>query len=199
MSKEIPLTDEDRAPWLLIVRNQAEKICADQTEESAAPSLLLSPDHVSSSNESDGTKENEDVGEADGVHSEIHKTVPPSKPKLRGAVVACSALRQQYRETLRGSKHHHHEDDGSTHGDSSSHPIPTYFVFLKGERETLFARMSSRKNHFMKAAMLDSQLKTLESPDETGEEGIITVRVEEAMDRQVELAREGLQRFGISC
>ena len=191
MSDGIPLTDEDRAPWLLIVRNQAEKMCADQTEESAAPSSLA-PDHVSSSS---GT--NEDLG----VHSENenHKAAAPSK--LRGVVVACSALRQQYRETLRGSKHHHHDhaNDGSAPDDSYSHPIPTYFVFLKGERETLFSRMSSRQNHFMKAAMLDSQLKTLESPDETGEEGIITVRIEETMDRQVELAKEGLQRLGISC
>lgn len=64
-----------------------------------------------------------------------------------GGVVACSALKEQYRRTLLG--------DGSF-------PVPR--VYLKGTRDTLYRRLRHRKNHFMGSELLDSQLKTLEEP-----------------------------------
>ena len=38
------------------------------------------------------------------------------------------------------------------------------FVFLNGSRELLAARIAARRNHFMPASLLDSQLATLEPP-----------------------------------
>lgn len=71
-----------------------------------------------------------------------------------GLVVACSALRRAYRDRIR-----RHERD-------------VVFVHLHGTRELLAARAASRTGHFMPAALLDSQLETLE-PLESDEAGVI--------------------------
>jgi gluconokinase len=64
-----------------------------------------------------------------------------------GAVLACSALKEAYRQTLQA-------------GES----LPLVWVFLDGDRALLEARLEGRKDHYMKASMLDSQLDTLEKP-----------------------------------
>jgi gluconokinase len=61
-------------------------------------------------------------------------------------VVACSALKHAYRETL------------------APDPGPVRFVYLRGRFEVLRQRMETRSGHFMKEAMLKSQLETLEEP-----------------------------------
>ncbi|KAF8135729.1 P-loop containing nucleoside triphosphate hydrolase protein, partial [Boletus edulis] len=87
-----------------------------------------------------------------------------------GVIVACSSLKKTYRAVLRG--------------DGVQTSLPTYFVYLKGEREVLLARMVHRQGHFMKAGMLESQLDTLESPE--GEPGVVTVTVDMATEAQVQ-------------
>jgi gluconokinase len=64
-----------------------------------------------------------------------------------GTVVACSALKRKYRDQIR-------LEAGA----------PVVFLYLRGQRETLLARMSTRPGHFMPPALLDSQLATLEPP-----------------------------------
>lgn len=86
-----------------------------------------------------------------------------------GVVVACSALKKTYRSVLRGT------EDGAS--------LSTYFVYLKGERDVLMARMQSRQGHFMKAGMLESQLDTLESPED--EPGVVSVSVDLSTEEQV--------------
>ena len=75
-------------------------------------------------------------------------------------VVACSALRRVYRDVIRD------EAPG------------TFFAELAIDRAVLEERMRLRVDHFMPAALLDSQLQTLESL-EADEEGI---RVDAAAD-----------------
>lgn len=69
------------------------------------------------------------------------------------AVVACSALRRTYRDRIRAVV-----------------SGPVSFVELDGTPQVLTERMSSRAGHFMPAALLTSQLSTLESlaAEETG-------------------------------
>lgn len=70
--------------------------------------------------------------------------------RLRGKTVflACSALRAVYRERL-------------------SAGLPGLrFIYLKGSREEIQARLTGRKNHFMPASLLDSQFAFLEEPQE---------------------------------
>jgi len=100
MNSGMPLTDEDRAPWLRAVALAAR---------------------------------------------DVHE-------QGRNVVVACSALRRVYRDLLREAS-----------GD-------LIFVHLDGAREVLAARLGARVGHFMPAALLDSQLGTLEllQDDERG-------------------------------
>lgn len=69
-----------------------------------------------------------------------------------GIVVACSALKRGYRDRLR-----------------SACPAVA-FVHLDGSRELLAQRAGARADHFMPAALLDSQIETLEAlgADEDG-------------------------------
>lgn len=60
-------------------------------------------------------------------------------------VVACSALKESYREVLRVDE------------------AKVKFIYLKGSYEVILQRMQSRK-HFMKPAMLQSQFASLEEP-----------------------------------
>lgn len=78
--------------------------------------------------------------------------------KNEGAVIACSALKQIYRELI------------ATGGDVT-------FIYLKGSHEVLSARVSSRKDHFMPVSLLNSQLKTLEEPKDA-----ITVDIDQKPD-----------------
>ena len=64
----------------------------------------------------------------------------------RNAVFTCSALKESYRRVLL---------DGAA---------GTALVFLAGDRDVLLARIAQRRDHYMKPAMLESQLAILEPP-----------------------------------
>lgn len=64
-----------------------------------------------------------------------------------GAVLACSALKEAYRQTLQAGA-----------------GTPLSWVFLDTDPVVLRARLAARQGHYMKADMLDSQLATLEKP-----------------------------------
>ncbi len=63
-----------------------------------------------------------------------------------GGVLACSALKESYRDLLRVDE------------------TQVKFVYLKGDYSTILARLQRRHNHYMKPSMLDSQFRTLEEP-----------------------------------
>ncbi|OBH41429.1 gluconate kinase [Mycobacterium intracellulare] len=69
-----------------------------------------------------------------------------------GGVVSCSALKKTYRDRLR------------------AHCPGVEFVHLSGSAELIAGRLTARTDHFMPAALLRSQLDTLEAlgPDEAG-------------------------------
>ncbi len=71
------------------------------------------------------------------------------------AVLACSALKQRYRDSLR-------------------HAVPHLgFVFLELSREEAIERVAHRSGHFMPASLVDSQFHDLESP--VGEARVLAV------------------------
>ena len=94
MSQGIPLTDDDRAPWL------------DQINQIAL-------NHLGS-----------------------------------GAVIACSALKKEYRARL-----------------SQSIEQNVTWVYLQGSYGLIADRMKNRKGHFMNVRMLKSQFETLQEPN----------------------------------
>jgi gluconokinase len=96
MHAGIPLTDEDRAPWL----------------------------------------------------ASLHEVLLGWYRSGKSGVLACSALRQSYRDEL-------------------SKGIPSAelrFVLLEVPKDVLQHRLAERKNHYMSPALLDSQIATLETP-----------------------------------
>ena len=70
--------------------------------------------------------------------------------KHTGCVLACSALREIYRDKL---------EDGLAEGTID-------FVLLEGSRELIAGRMAIRHHEFMSNALLDSQFATLETPQD---------------------------------
>ena len=97
MSHAVPLTDDDRRPWLDALRG-------------VIATTLTNGDH---------------------------------------AVIACSALKHAYRETLRVPN-------------APSGAIR--FVYLDVPRAVLAERLAARQHHFAPPALLESQLDTLERP-----------------------------------
>lgn len=91
----------------------------------------------------------------------------------RSLVVACSALKKQYRERLRNVS-------GSV-----------YFIFLNGPEELIEKRIQARQGHYMPSSLLKSQFADLEDP--TGEAGVIEIDVDqskkEVLDRALEKVR----------
>ncbi|PSB03288.1 gluconokinase [Merismopedia glauca] len=63
-------------------------------------------------------------------------------------IFACSALKQSYRELLQGND------------------PQVAWIYLKGSYQQLWQRMQDRPEHFMKPEMLQSQLDTLEIPQD---------------------------------
>jgi gluconokinase len=94
MNHGIPLSDEDRLPWLNAVRALIEKCLSEGTD----------------------------------------------------AVIACSALRQAYRNILLAD------------------PARVKFIYLKGSKALIERRIAQRTGHFMNKDLLQSQFDTLEEP-----------------------------------
>jgi gluconokinase len=83
--------------------------------------------------------------------------------KARGhVVIACSALKRNYRNVLV-----HGKDD-------------VRIVFLDGSQALIAGRLAARKGHFMPPGLLDSQFKTLEPP--RADERPITVSIDAAVE-----------------
>jgi gluconokinase len=117
--------------------------------------------------------------------------------RVVGVVIACSALKKYYRDILRGEAKPCLDTSFSEQSPSSLLPdLQTYFVFISGSRELLYDRLDKRPGHSMKASMLDSQLATLEVPD--GEEGMVTVSMEDETEVQVQEVVDALRKAGLS-
>ncbi|MFC4231554.1 gluconokinase [Parasediminibacterium paludis] len=67
--------------------------------------------------------------------------------QLKGCVLACSALKQQYRDVLNNGL-----------GNA------VVFVYLQGSYEEVLQRLQQRKGHFMHTSLLQSQFDALEPP-----------------------------------
>lgn len=174
MSRGDPLTDADRQPWLETIRKTAISSVLDQFGDDhgshAEPSAMPKTENLLDERSMLGRS-----GQPSPVRDENQKP---------GIIIACSALKESYRLVLRGETLS--EAEGSKH----SGKLPTWFVYMKGSREVLMDRMMKRQGHFMKAEMLDSQLKTLESPE--NEKGVVTVLIEWSTEDQV---REVVRAF----
>src|SRR5258707_15800281 len=74
----------------------------------------------------------------------LQREIATRLSESKSVILACSALKESYRETLREG-------------------LPQIrFVYLHVDKETLAQRLQQRKGHFFPKELLDSQLATLE-------------------------------------
>ena len=76
----------------------------------------------------------------------LHELISSSLKTDRPGVLACSALKERYRQQLM-------EGNGGVQ-----------LVHLKGSYDLIWSRMKARKEHYMKPHMLQSQFEALEEP-----------------------------------
>lgn len=79
----------------------------------------------------------------------IRNLITEIRQRQESAVIACSALKESYRQFLTQDRHQ-----------------TIVWVYLKGSYEQLQQRMMARQGHFMKAEMLRSQFEALEEPQD---------------------------------
>jgi gluconokinase len=76
----------------------------------------------------------------------LHELISSSLKADHPGVLACSALKERYRQQLLNGN-----DD-------------VQIVYLKGSYDLIWSRMETRTDHYMKPHMLKSQFETLEEP-----------------------------------
>ena len=102
----------------------------------------------------------------------VHAAIASRVKAGRHVVVACSALKAAYRETLLEG-------------------LPdALVVYLRVDREVLEQRLRNRHGHFMPASLLDSQLADLEAPpdalvvDDDADPDAVIAEILAALDRR---------------
>jgi len=93
----------------------------------------------------------------------LHDLIADYLAKGKSVLLACSALKQTYRNLLL---------EGNPN---------TRFIHLKGDFELIMSRMQARSGHYMKPEMLQSQFATLEEPTDA-----LTVDIRQNLDRITE-------------
>jgi len=96
----------------------------------------------------------------------LHELIADHLEQGESLIVACSALKQQYRDLL-------------SKGESGM-----CFVHLKGSFDLIYGRMRRRAGHYMKKEMLQSQFNELEAPADALEIDI-SLSVSEVVERIV--------------
>jgi gluconokinase len=187
MTRGEPLTDADRAPWLVCVRRAAV-----EAVESNARGVVVACSALKASYRQvlrgEGANLNPDARSRGDVCGEATITAHNENPDRR----------QQAEEGRREPEGRLGTDEGTMVGASLARqagrgpPARTVFVHPFGALTVLMERMKSRESHFMKASMVASQLEILENPGLTGESGIIEIRLEASLEEQVRAAVEGV-------
>jgi gluconokinase len=83
----------------------------------------------------------------------IHNRLRDAAGRRVSLVVACSALKASYRTVIERG-------------------LRVIWVYLRGDKRLIGARLSHRTGHMVGAELLDSQLETLEEPCEAIVEGV---------------------------
>ena len=97
----------------------------------------------------------------------LHALISSCSQANQPGVLACSALKEQYRLTLL---------DGNP---------GVQIVYLKGSYDLIWSRLSSRTKHYMKPNMLKSQLIALEEP-----KNALVINIEDSVEQIVDIICE---------
>jgi len=101
----------------------------------------------------------------------LHDLISTSLKRNRPGVLACSALKERYRQQLL---------DGNK---------DVQLVYLKGSYDVIWSRMQQRSDHYMKPHMLQSQFDALEEPTNA-----LTVDISMSVDDTLQAILKQLER-----
>ncbi|CAO1615482.1 unnamed protein product [Parajaminaea phylloscopi] len=221
-----PLDDGDREPWLERIRSTALQTlvgedpaegsrdessgAADPPRSARGETKRLAEVYETSAHHPRPEHEDEQAAQSikeagdsrdsaqgrqsqTGIVSSSYESSGAPQPRPPAMVVACSALKKSYRALLRGEQTSLSSSDSPPAAPS---PLQVLHLYVDVSPEELLRRMRERKGHFMKDDMLQSQLATLEKPQEgSGEAGIIVVedgRKDDVESRAEQRVREAL-------
>ncbi|WVN85505.1 uncharacterized protein L203_100651 [Cryptococcus depauperatus CBS 7841] len=166
MSTGIPLTDEDRLPWLALIRSTAERFCKEQMDKSGGRLTAVQ----------DGGIGRPGVVIACSALRKWYRDI------LRGSVKANPPSAEDLVESHPQNAEH-----------AATGALKTLFVYCKGSPELLKERIAARKGHFMGSEMLASQLATLEDPSD--EEGVAVTEIDGSQEEVIERAVNGIKKL----
>ncbi|MGH8261499.1 MAG: gluconokinase [Steroidobacteraceae bacterium] len=98
----------------------------------------------------------------------------------RGVIVACSALKAAYRDTLRKAA------------------PGLAFIYLRASPAIIETRMAARRHHFMPASLAASQFATLEPPA-AGESDVVTLDAAQPPDALVDAGVGALRKLSTAA
>jgi gluconokinase len=90
--------------------------------------------------------------------------------ETQSAVIACSALKEAYRDFLEANRNQ------------------VVFVYLKGSYDFIRKRLLARKGHFMKSNLLRSQFAALDEPQD-----VLTIDIPEKRNVIIDQIKQALQ------
>lgn len=105
----------------------------------------------------------------------LHDIISDHLKKNSPAVLACSALKEGYRNILRGRERDR-----------------VKFVYLQGKGDIILQRMKARQDHYMKEGMLQSQFDSLEEP---GCDDAIFIDIALSVEDQITLLTKRLEEY----
>lgn len=138
-----------------------------ETESSTRPRLTELPTQYHSDSNKQKMSQGNPLTDADrwdwliSLRDAATARLTPSKSSQTkphdGVVVTCSALKRKYRDVIRVAAYNDHD-------------VIVHFIYLRADINVLLARVTGRKGHYMKSAMVRSQMEALEEPDEQEQE-----------------------------
>jgi gluconokinase len=193
VTRSEPLTDADRAPWLVRVRRAAVEAveCNGRGVVVACSALRASYRQVLR-----GERANLDLGGYSHGGDACGEAIITALNENSDRGQAVDEGREGRRpERVKGIMMGVSPAGRARRAPLPSPPPRTVFVHPFGARSVLMERMTSREGHFMKANMLASQIETLENPAEMGETDIVEIRLESRVLGQVRAAVEGVREL----
>ena len=103
----------------------------------------------------------------------LDRVAEASHAEGKPTAIACSALKQAYRDRL------------------EQRLGPLDVIFLNGDRDLIAERMASRPGHYMPASLIDSQLADLQPPSGAD---VLALDIAEPLDRLVDAAHDFVTR-----
>lgn len=100
--------------------------------------------------------------------NDLQKLIKIISEEKAWGVLACSALKEAYREMLQVNNQ-------------------VRFVYLKGTYQQIETRLNQRKNHYMPATLLQSQFDALEEP-----KNVLTIDISNSPETIIQIIRKGL-------